>query len=104
MSHLRMLRNSNESGNGNEAGEDTSAGALRAPRAGSPDCVVVFGFVFVYVKFELRKDLTLPVARGRVWAAFYVRKLVTTFSCSYSELALDRPECLSAFLIWVSIG
>ena len=41
------------------AGEDTYAGVLRAPRAGFPDCVFVF--VFVYVKFELRKDLTLPV-------------------------------------------
>ena len=39
--------------NRNEAGEATYAGALRAPRAGSPDCVFVFVFVFVYVKFEL---------------------------------------------------
>ena len=42
-------------------GEDTYTGALRAPRAGSPDCAVVFVFVFVSVEFELRKDLTLPV-------------------------------------------
>ena len=81
---VKFIENENE--NKNATGEDTYAGALRAPRAGSPDCVFVFVFVFVYVKFELRKDLTLP---GRVWAAFYVRKLVTTFSCSYSELPLQ---------------
>ena len=30
-------------------GEDTYAGALRAPRAGSPDFVSVFVFVLIYV-------------------------------------------------------
>ena len=54
-----MNKNGNE--NKNATGENTYAGALRAPRAGSPDCVFVFVFVFVNVKFELRKDLTLPV-------------------------------------------
>ena len=53
--------NQNENENKNATGEDTYARALRAPRAGSPDCVFVFVFVFVKVKFELRKDLTLPV-------------------------------------------
>ena len=40
----------------------------------------VLVFVFVYVKFELRKDPTLSVARGRVCAAFYVQKLVNESS------------------------
>ena len=31
------------------AGEDTYAGALRAPRAGSPACVFGFIFVLIYV-------------------------------------------------------
>ena len=42
-------RNKNESENRNETGEDTYAGALRAPRAGSPAFVSVFVFVLIYV-------------------------------------------------------
>ena len=40
------VQNENESENKNATGEDTYAGALRAPRAGSPACVFVFVFVF----------------------------------------------------------
>ena len=46
---VKFIENENE--NKNATGEDTYAGALRAPRAGSPDCVIVFVSVFVYVKF-----------------------------------------------------
>ena len=40
------------------AGEDTYAGALRAPRAGSPAFVSVFVFVliFVFFTFDFRND------------------------------------------------
>ena len=37
------------------AGEDTYAGALRAPRAGSPACVFVFILVLIYVELEFPK-------------------------------------------------
>ena len=40
--------NCNENENRNETGEDTYAGALRAPRAGSPAFVSVFVFVLIY--------------------------------------------------------
>ena len=39
--------NSNKK-NQNAAGEDTNAGALRAPRTGSPACVFVFVFALIY--------------------------------------------------------
>ena len=42
---FKSNRNSNENENKNATGEDTYAGALRAPRAGSPACVFVFVFV-----------------------------------------------------------
>ena len=35
-------------------GEDTYAGALRAPRAGSPACDFVLVFVLIYVHYELQ--------------------------------------------------
>ena len=41
--------NQNENKNKNATGEDTYAGALRAPRAGSPACVFVFVPVLIYV-------------------------------------------------------
>ena len=40
--------NENENENRNETGEDTYAGALRAPRAGSPAFVSVFVFVLIF--------------------------------------------------------
>ena len=43
--HFKLNVNSNENENKNTTGEDTCAGALRAPRAGSPACVFVFVFV-----------------------------------------------------------
>ena len=42
---FKLNINSNENESNNATGEDTYAGALRAPRAGSPACV--FAFVFV---------------------------------------------------------
>ena len=46
--HLYLnVQNENESESKNATGEDTYAGALRGPRAGSPACVFVFTFVFV---------------------------------------------------------
>ena len=48
--HLYLnVQNENESENKNATGEDTYAGALRAPRAGSPACVFGFIFVLIYV-------------------------------------------------------
>ena len=41
--------NGNGNENGNKTGEATYAGALRAPRAGSPAFVSVFVFVLIYV-------------------------------------------------------
>ena len=40
--------NSNENESKNATGEDTYAGALRAPRAGSPAFVSVFVFVLIF--------------------------------------------------------
>ena len=42
------IENENEYENRNETGEDTYAGALRAPRAGSPAFVSVFVFVLIF--------------------------------------------------------
>ena len=47
--NFKLNVNSNESENKNTTGEDTYEGALRAPRAGSPDCVSGFVFVLIYV-------------------------------------------------------
>ena len=41
---VKFIENENE--NKNATGEDTYAGALRAPRAGSPACVFVCIFAF----------------------------------------------------------
>ena len=49
-----MSVNQNKNENKNAMGEDTYAGALRAPRAGFPACVFAFVFVSIYVQFELR--------------------------------------------------
>ena len=48
---IDQIKNENK----NTTGEDTYAGALRAPRAGSPACVFVFVFDLIYVKFEFQK-------------------------------------------------
>ena len=50
---VKFIENENE--NKNATGEDTYAGALRAPRAGSPACVFGFIFVLIYVYFEFQK-------------------------------------------------
>ena len=53
----------------NATGEDTYVGALRAPRAGSPDCVFAFVFVSNYVQFAFQgKNL-----RRRMRAEFLVK-------------------------------
>ena len=41
-------------------GEDTYAGALRAPRAGSPDCVSVFALIYVEFSNYFFHFLTIP--------------------------------------------
>ena len=55
--------NQNENENGNEAGEDTYAGVLRAPRAGSPALVSVF--VLIYVEFEKKWCRRNPARKQR---------------------------------------
>ena len=37
-------------------GENTYVGALRAPFAGSPNCVFVFVFISIYVYYELEMN------------------------------------------------
>ena len=65
--NFKFKINSNESEQKKHSRGDTYAGALRAPRAGSPACVFVFVFDFIYVKFEFQKkgrrevDLTLDL-------------------------------------------
>ena len=49
---------SNENENRNKTGEDTYAGALRAPRAGSPAFVSVFVLIFGFLTFDFRFVLT----------------------------------------------
>ena len=51
---FKSNRNSKENENKNATGEDTYAGALRAPRAGSPACVFVFVFDLIYAEFEFQ--------------------------------------------------
>ena len=53
---FKLNVNSNENKSKNATGEDTYAGALRAPRAGSPACVFAFVFVLIYVLFEFGKN------------------------------------------------
>ena len=49
ISKFKLNINSNENESKNATGEDTYAGALRAPRAGSPACVFAFVFVWIHV-------------------------------------------------------
>ena len=51
---IKLNVNQNENENKNATGEDTYAGALRAPRAGSPACAFVFVFASIYVYHELQ--------------------------------------------------
>ena len=61
--HLYLnVQNENESENKNATGEDTYAGALRAPRAGSPACVSGFVVVLIDVYFELPCKIFGPEA------------------------------------------
>ena len=53
---VKFIENENE--NKNATGEDTYAGALRAPRAGSPACVFVFVSVLIFVSFNFFLDNT----------------------------------------------
>ena len=51
MSEIKFWKTQNwsENENRNEMGEDTYAGALRAPRAGSPTGVFVFVSFVIYI-------------------------------------------------------
>ena len=50
---FRKQKNKNGNESENETGEDTYAGALRAPRAGSPAFVFAFASVFVFLSDKI---------------------------------------------------
>ena len=52
---IQRIKTKNE--NKNATGEATYGGALRAPLAGSPDCVFAFVFVLIYVLNFMRTNL-----------------------------------------------
>ena len=57
MISFKLNINQNENEIKNATGEATYVGALRAPLACSPACVSAFGFVLIYVQFEINQIL-----------------------------------------------
>ena len=76
---FKSNRNSNENENKNATGEDTYAGALRAPRAGSPACVFVFVFVWISVWFK--------------WPKTYIHKRLSTTVAYWNTWLLELSTC-----------